>query len=196
MSTRRQSTLSRGITVAIATLLGAACAASAKAACPSSMTPRVAGVSWSDGPLAARARLRQVSLAYAAHDDDSDREPSIVGLWKVAFLAGGQVIDQGFDAWHADGTETLNDFVPPTTGNVCLGVWERTGARTYKLKHLSWNYDANGNAIGIVVIHELVKLDRSGNSYQGTLTVEVFDLHDTLLFQDSGELTGRRITAD
>ena len=90
-----------------------------------------------------------------------------MGLWKVDISADGQVINQGFDAWHGDGTETLNDSVPPTAGNVCLGVWVRTGNRTYKLKHLSWNYGADGNAIGIVIIRELVRLNRSGNSYQG-----------------------------
>ncbi len=190
MNTGRQNTFRRGIIIAIATLaLGGVCAANATAACPSPLTPRVAGVSWTGGA----ASQNQAALVYAAYHDD--REPSIVGLWKVAFLQGGQVIDQGFDAWHADGTETLNDYVPPTTGNVCLGVWEKTGVRTFKLKHFSWNYDANGTAIGIVVIHELVKLDKSGNSYRGTVTVDVYDLNETLLFQDTGELPGRRLTA-
>lgn len=193
MITGRQSTLRRGIAVLITTLaFGAAGAANAQAACPSSMKPRVSGIAWADGPAAGTARLRQASLVSAADRDD---EPSIVGLWKVAFLQGGQVIDQGFDAWHADGTETLNDAVPPAIGNVCLGVWEKTGTRTFKLKHFSWNYDANGTAIGIVVINELVKLDKSGNSYRGTVIIDVYDMNETFLFEDTGEITGRRLTA-
>jgi hypothetical protein len=45
-------------------------------------------------------------------------QASIVGLWDIRFLAGDQVVDEGFDVWHSDGTETLNDTPPPVTGNV------------------------------------------------------------------------------
>jgi hypothetical protein len=57
---------------------------------------------------------------------DLGRAP-IIGLWDIKFYSGGQLVDEGFDAWHGDGTETLNDTPPPVTGNVCLGVWAQTG---------------------------------------------------------------------
>jgi len=176
---------------ALAIGLLVAFAPGAKAACPTPR-PRVSGVAWADG-LRARSQASALSLVQIGNEE---REPSIVGLWKVDILADGQVIDQGFDAWHGDGTETLNDAVPPTTGNVCLGVWERTGRRTYKLKHLSWNYDANGAAIGFIVIREQVKLDRSGHAYDGTYTYAVYDLTETLQFESSGELHATRIIVD
>jgi hypothetical protein len=196
--TGRHGSLGRALTVsALAIGLCTAFASSAKAACPSPVRPRVSGVGWTDGPRAGMPGRHQGSLVYASFDNqEREREPSIVGLWKVDVSVDGQVIDQGFDAWHADGTETLNDSVPPTTGNVCLGVWEKTGNRTYKLKHLSWNYDANGTAIGIVIIRQLVRLNRAGNAYQGTFTFGVYDLNETLLFQDTGKLSATRITAD
>ena len=184
-----------GVTFLAVVVLSAVYVVNASAACPSSFGPRISGVAWSNGPSSpGRSQASLVNAAYFA--DRDDREPSIVGLWKINFLADGQVIDQGFDAWHGDGTETLNDSVPPSTGNVCLGVWEKTASRTYKLKHLSWNYDAAGNAVGITIIRELIRLDRNGNAYNGTLVFQVYDLADHLLFQGNGEVTGRRITVD
>jgi hypothetical protein len=172
-------------------------ASSAKAACPSSFRPGISKAARSDRPSAG-LQAHPGLPASEGPNKGSDRDVSIVGLWKIAFLQDGQVVDEGFDAWHGDGTETLNDSVPPSTGNVCLGVWVKTGKRTYKLKHLSWNYDGTGAtpAIGVVVIREEVTLDRHGNAYQGTVTIEVFDLQEHLLFQYGGEVTGRRITVD
>src|SRR5690349_9731514 len=55
-----------------------------------------------------------------------DHRPLITGLWQVTLVAAdGTVVDVGFDAWHADGTETLND-ASPVSHNVCLGVWQQT----------------------------------------------------------------------
>src|SRR5579863_1508681 len=53
---------------------------------------------------------------------DAAVSTSIVGLWNVTFLSGGQVVDVAFDAWHGDQTEILNDYTDPIEGNVCLGV--------------------------------------------------------------------------
>src|SRR5438128_2353413 len=36
-------------------------------------------------------------------------DPSIVGLWKVNYLAGGQVVNQAFEVFHDDGTELSVD---------------------------------------------------------------------------------------
>lgn len=82
-------------------------------------------------------------------DDDND---SIVGLWHVKFLSGGQLFDEGFDQFHSDGTEILNDTAPPQpangAGTVCLGVFKKTGPSTYKLQHPFWIFDANGILAG------------------------------------------------
>jgi hypothetical protein len=74
----------------------------------------------------------------------------------IKFSAGGQVVDEGFDARHSDGTETLNDTPLPATGNLCLGVWTQTGHNTFKLKHPSWIYDPGTSTqlIGQAIIRE------------------------------------------
>src|SRR5947207_15641689 len=34
---------------------------------------------------------------------------TIVGLWDLKFIVNNEVVDEGFDQFHADGTEILND---------------------------------------------------------------------------------------
>lgn len=120
---------------------------------------------------------------------------TIVGLWNITFTSGGQVVDQGFDAWHADGTETLNDNPPPSTGNVCLGVWQQMG-KTFKLKHPSWTYDNNGNLTGIATIREQVTLDPGGNGFKGTFTIDFADLNNNILLHLTGTVSAKRIMVD
>src|SRR5947209_4105244 len=101
--------------------------------------------------------LPAAAASLAAGQTSTSASPvSIVGLWNVTFLSAGQVFDYGFDLWHADGTELLNDITNPIEGNVCVGVWEKTGARTYKLKHVTWNFDLTGALIGSGVFDERV----------------------------------------
>ena len=126
----------------------------------------------------------------------SDADPSIVGLWKTTFTSGGQVVDEGFDLWNGDGTEVLNDDPPPQTGNVCLGVFVKSALSTYKLKHPSWTYDANGNLTGTAIIRELVLMGPGGNTYKGTFTIDLYDLNGTHLTQFGGTISAVRITVD
>ena len=39
----------------------------------------------------------------------SNSQASIVGLWHVFLTSGGLPFDEGYDAWHSDGTEILVD---------------------------------------------------------------------------------------
>jgi hypothetical protein len=127
---------------------------------------------------------------------DTKASVSIVGLWNLSFVSGGEVVDVAFDAWHSDGTEILNDYTDPIEGNVCLGVWEQTGPRTYKLKHPSWYFDNNGTLLGTVVIHETVNLSADGNSFTGSYTDDVYDVSGNLLEAYSGKLKATRIKPD
>ncbi len=128
------------------------------------------------------------------------RPASIVGLWHVLFVSGGQPFDEGFDQWHRDGTEILNDTAPPQpangSGTVCLGVFKKTGPGTYKLKHPFWSFDANGNLAGKGFINQDVTLDASGDSYHGSFIFDLYDLSGNLIFEATGELTAERITPD
>jgi len=122
----------------------------------------------------------------------------VVGLWDVQFISGGEVVDEGFDQYHADGTEILNDTPPPATGNVCLGVYEATSTQSIKLRHPSWIFDStNTVAIAKAIILESVTVDKSGNTFTGTFTIQFVDLDGNPLGPDlTGTLKGTRITAD
>jgi hypothetical protein len=143
-------------------------------------------------------------IALVLHDDDGpgtarpgERTPpaAIVGLWKVTLTAGGQVTDIGYDAWHSDGTEILND-ASPLSHNVCLGAWEQIGARTFRLKHPALRFDASGAVIGTLLLRETNVVSKDGNRFTGTFTIEFFDLEGHSVFTGAGEIVGERITVD
>jgi hypothetical protein len=119
----------------------------------------------------------------------------IVGLWKVTFTAGGQVTDVGFDAWHSDGTETLND-VSPISHNVCLGVWKQTGPRRFELKHMVLRFDASGAMIGTAILRETNIVNREGDVFTGTFTIDFLDLEGHVVFSGAGEVAGERVTVE
>jgi hypothetical protein len=144
--------------------------------------------------------LGEGNVARFSYEEAAEEEPSIVGLWHVFFVSGGQPFDEGFDEWHSDGTEVLNDTAPPQpangAGTVCLGVYKRIAPATYKLRHPFWSFDANGNLAGSGVILETVTVDEGGDNYHGSFTFDQFNLSGNLIFEATGELNAKRITVD
>jgi hypothetical protein len=121
---------------------------------------------------------------------------SIVGLWNLNVYSGTDLVDVAFDAWNSDGLEVLNDFTDPIEGNVCLGVYEQTGPRTYTLKHPSWYFDTNGTLLGTIVINEVVHLSKDGNSFTGTYADDIYDVSGNFLEELTGNLSATRITVN
>jgi hypothetical protein len=179
---------------------GAAFAVGARADCGIStrlLGPRVAIASSPEGDLGQTLAPAEASteLSNQTQPEEAQSIGSIVGLWNATFTSGGQIADQGFDQWNSDGTEILNDTPPPATGNVCLGVWTKSG-ETFKLKHPSWTFDAAGNLTGTAIIREKITLDPKGQSYKGTFTVDAFDLQGHAVFHLAGDVKAQRITVD
>jgi hypothetical protein len=143
---------------------------------------------------------RQAAAAEASTKEQFRQETagpvSIVGLWQISFISGGQVVDAGFDAWHSDGTELLNDIPPPATGNVCIGVWTQTGKMTYKLKHPSWTFDLSGNLTGTAVIRETVTISSAGDKFNGTYTIDFYDNSGSSTGHFEGKVQASRIIPD
>ena len=155
------------------------------------------------------------------HDAGNDRSEheSIVGTWKVTFTSDGTAypgpipagveFDFGTTQWHPDGTEfMISGGRAPSTGDVCMGAWKRTGSRTYKLNHLAlgWLSSDSGAPSGPVSpavflgpgkILETVTLSPSGNSYEGPFTIDQYAADGTTLLEHiAGTIKGTRITAD
>lgn len=150
-----------------------------------------------------RAPLLATSRAATLQSErlDSIFERWIVGFWRVNFIITGPtgediVIDAGFAQWHADGTEIMNSSKPPATSNFCLGVWERTARFTYKLNHFAISSTLNGDLVGIANIREDLTLDKSGNSYTGTFSIDQFDTKGNNIMHVAGKVVATRITVD
>lgn len=168
-------------------------AGSANASCwvPSSRSL----VRFPKSPLFQTQTMRQQSSESTVGAD-----ASIVGLWVVRFLLpNGEVFDEGFDQFHSDGTEILNDNAAPQpangSGTVCLGVFESKGQGTYRLKHPFWIIDEQGHLSGTGVFRETIILDNNA-AYHGSFTAIAYDLDGHEISRDAGSLEGRRITVE
>lgn len=144
------------------------------------------------------------------------KHTGIVGMWKVSLVSDGTAyptiipagvpLDFGTTQWHSDGTEFLiSGGRAPSTGDVCMGVWEAVGPATYKLKHLALAYassDSNPPAIpaafvGPGILQETVTLSPTGDSYEGTFTIDQYGPDGvTLIEHIGGTVTGVRFTVD
>jgi hypothetical protein len=195
--------ISRTLTAALGVILfGTMLAPYASAQCGYLAGPKVGPSSFQPRSWQAPAKSRPGSLLLVS--DDRFEGEGIVGFWKVAFVAEGNdgipdgaPIDFGFQQWHSDGTEILNSGArPPATGNFCLGVWKKVGRSRYRLNHFALSSDGNGNLIGPANIREEVVVDRDGDSYSGSFTIDQYDQSGNKLVHITGRVTGTRITVD
>jgi hypothetical protein len=124
-------------------------------------------------------------------------DPSIVGMWHVFMVAGGQPFDEGYDVWHSDGTEIFNDVAPPQAANgsgaVCFGVYEKSGPGTYRLRHIGWVIDENANLAGSIVVTQTVTMDAGGGSYHGSFDFKLYDLSQNVVFETTGTISATRV---
>lgn len=152
---------------------------------------------------------------------DNDQEKSgIVGMWRVTLVSDGTaypvpipygaIVDFGTQQWHSDGTEFLiSGARAPSTGDVCMGVWEQTGHHTYKLKHIALAYASSDTPpsqggpvvpaayVGPGIIREMVTLSPSGKTYEGTFSIDQYARDEVTLLQHvGGKIVGTRFTVD
>src|SRR5271170_3418386 len=150
------------------------------AACGVPTRPAATHISWSPELLSAQPQGAHFVMA----NDLLDLIDPIVGMWHVKFvvtentvgLKEGTEMDAGYSIWHGDGTEIMNSGSrPPQSGDFCLGVWQRVRDHAYKLNHFAAAWDPTGsNFIGPAQIQEQITLDRAGNSFSGTYTIDQF----------------------
>jgi hypothetical protein len=130
-------------------------------------------------------------------EESHDGKSPIVGFWKTTFTSGGVIVDVGFDQFHPDGTEISVDSPAPSFGNICSGVWEKTGRRHYSEVHPSFNWDASsGKVVSIFIQRVEIRVNRDGKSFSGTFTWDSYDFSGNLLpaSHSEGSVTGERIT--
>lgn len=171
MSRSHLTVWNRSALLTFATLFAfAALVGDARAACftPGARHPLPAG----------KVQFAAAAAAAAAVEDENTPASSVVGLWKSThFLGTGpDVYDQTYQQFHADGNENmLSRGLPPALGNVCLGTWQRVGPRTFKLKHVAWNWNPDGSFAGTFQMAVTLRLNQSADKYSGTWSAENFD---------------------
>ena len=130
---------------------------------------------------------------------------SIVGFWHVDFIAEGNTngipdgtpIDSAYVQWHSDGTEIMNSSRDPRTSSFCLGVWKKSGAFTYTLKHFALSWNPDGTPLGPATVLENVTLARGGDTFTGTFTITQYATDGITILPPTpivGTLAGTRIT--
>ena len=144
-------------------------------------------------------------LAAFIIDDSAATEPSMVGTWKEHWISEGSdgikdgtEVDAGYAQWHSDGTEiNVSGMRAPITGDVCLGEWIKTGARTYQLNHFGISYDSTGlNLVGPARIQQWLTIDPKGNSTSGRFTIDQWDEAGNLLAHVQGKIIATRVTME
>jgi hypothetical protein len=173
------------------------------------------------GKLVPAPRIRFVNASASAplnHAGDEDsREPAtIVGLWHVIYTAtystsgplpvpivppGSFQLVQSYKAWHADGTEWENAFLPPSGGNVCFGVWKQLDNGTVKLHHIGLMFAPDGSVANVFTVDEINCVSPNGKTYSGTFDFKIFDGTDlfgtgTPVQEFKGTTAATRITVD
>jgi hypothetical protein len=116
-------------------------------------------------------------------------EAGIVGMWSVTLTApNGAPVDFGYSQWHSDGTEIMNSGGrTPAVQNFCLGVWKKTGPRSYHLNHLALDY-TNGAPPQVITLTEDVTLQQGGNTFSGSFEISVGNVQAV-----AGQITGTRV---
>lgn len=171
-----------------------------------------------DGPAMTPAVYRPGTARLVRTDFDA-ADAGIVGLWRFKFVSDGSaypapipfgaVVDFGTTQWHSDGTEIMFSAArPPSTGDVCMGVWKKTGPNTYKLKHIAMSWISSDTPpplgprspavfVGPAIITELVTLDRARNSFEGSFTIDQYAQDETTLLQHiAGQVKATRVSVD
>ena len=148
------------------------------------------GSRWGTGPSAA-ASLAILSNSTAAEGGHGN---SIAGLWHVTFtMTDGTFYYESYDTWHSDGTEWESANLTPIAGNICEGVWKKSGSAIH-LNHVGWSFDNGGNAIGPFRQIEDILVGGNGNSYHGTFDFKQYDFNGNVTQEVTGTMTATRIT--
>jgi hypothetical protein len=122
-------------------------------------------------------------------------DPPIAGLWHNHFISDYIPPFETYSQWHRDGLEIdTPNFAP----GVCMGTWEHTQGRTFKLFHVGWTPGGIPGAPTSVrfELRELNTVSVDGNSFHGPYDQKFFDANGNLVAEDKGTIKATRFSAD
>jgi len=169
--------------------------ATAMAQCGGSFSSMAAAAALIQSQLpVSQSPVRNKSVAASDAAKDNPVDPSIVGLWHIRFIVGGQTIQEAFQIWNSGGTEAHNPNVDPRGGSICLGAWRQSAPQTFQLTHRVWNYDGAGTFLGTIHLNETLTLGDRGSGHTGSFTLDFYDPSGNFLFEVPGTVVGERIS--
>jgi hypothetical protein len=106
-----------------------------------------------------------------------DSAPSLEGSWNVVVGPGSPTEFRALVTYAAGGgLMATAPIVPaPTRASTAHGTWERTGGHQFTYTFQALLYSPTGHFVGTLKVRETLTLDNSGDQYDGTSSVEVFD---------------------
>ena len=180
------------VRIAVSLMLLVALEASAMAQCGASFTSLAAAAA----SVRNQPQMSQLTAPNQSTGPSGNAvNTSIIGLWHISFLVGGEQIQEAFQTWNTGGTEVHNPNVDPRQGNVCLGTWDEAGPQTFRLNHRVWLYTVDGSFLGVGHLHETLTLSDRGNTQNGSFTLDLYDLFGNKLAElAAGTVKGERIS--
>ena len=129
--------------------------------------------------------------------DESAVAPELEGTWlaTVTILDGSPPFPS-LVSYARGGALTVSDSSQaPAGGNVYLGTWARTGSHEFAFTFLGFQYNAQGVFTNYIRARETIRLNRSGNAYNGVTAIEVLDTAMNVIATASSTTHATRITA-
>jgi hypothetical protein len=120
-------------------------------------------------------------------------DPPIAGLWHNHFISDYIPPFETYSQWHRDGLEIdTPNFAP----GVCMGTWEHTQGRTFKLFHVGWTPGGiPGHPESVrFELRELNTVSVDGNSFHGPYDQKFFDANGNLVAEDKGTIHATRLS--
>ena len=122
-------------------------------------------------------------------------DPAIAGLWHNHFISDFIPPFETYSQWHPDGLEIdTPNFAP----GVCMGTWEHTQGRTFKLFHVGRTPGGIPSAPTSVrfELRELNTVSHDRNSFDGTYDQKFFDANGDLVAEDKGTIHATRFSVE
>lgn len=123
----------------------------------------------------------------------------IVGLWDTQVIAGPchsgitTFRGRGLNVFHAGGTVSATNNLPPTANGPTYGVWVYRGHGDYRARMQFFRYLPDGSFDGVQDIHRSMLLSGDGQRTDETTNVRVLNADGSLRVELCGAAIAQRV---
>ena len=139
------------------------------------------------------------AIAIASAADCTPPPDAIVGLWDTHVTAGpcpaGPIVfrGRGLNVFHAGGTISATNNLPPFANGPTYGVWHSLGHGQYSVRMQFYRYLPDGTFDGIQDIRRTLLISADHQRTQETTFVRVLNPDDSLRTTLCGAATAQRV---